>query len=490
MRRLVLGFIFLSILLLVGRGQAWARDIRQGDQCLVDTNETIQGNLFALCRTLQIKGTVNGDVLGAATEAKITGKVTGDVYMLSGQLEISGEIGHDVHFAGAVLRLMPTAKLGETTSDLMSLSLSTTVDAGTSIPGNITAAGYQLVLNGTVGSEVSFWGSALIVNNEVGSDVDAQVGDSQSMGVSQVQTLIVPFGWDVELVNPGLTVSDKGSIGGHLKYSAVTPGLITGKVTGDTVFTQVAAQADLSQMIQNEKQNAAQILFNAAFHEFVILLLIGLVALTLVPRQFQVPLRALQSRTLPSTGMGLLAFIVSFPITIVMLILIVLVLIVPLILLQLDGLFVFLFSGTLIGAWGGGASVFYFTAIFVSRAIVALLIGRIIVRAAIGDDGSQRIAYISLVVGVVLFSIIVSLPAVGIIVSALSAFMGLGSILIAMNGQLRSLREQAPLTALRVKPSVAAGRLPARSFAPPMLEDGSRAPGMDNLPEGFDWWDD
>ncbi|MEP6987651.1 MAG: polymer-forming cytoskeletal protein, partial [Chloroflexota bacterium] len=138
MRRLFLSIVFISIVLLFGRGAAWARAIRQGDQCIIDTNETIQGNLFTLCRTLQIRGTVNGDVLGASTSAQITGKVTGDIYMVAGQLEISGEVGEDVHFAGAVLRLLPTAKLSGTTSDLMSLSLSTTVDAGANIPGNIT----------------------------------------------------------------------------------------------------------------------------------------------------------------------------------------------------------------------------------------------------------------------------------------------------------------------------------------------------------------
>jgi len=490
MRRLVLGFVLLSIYLLFGRGEAWARTIRQGDQCLVDTSEVIQGNLFALCRTLQIKGTVNGDVLGAATEAKITGKITGDVYLLAGQLEISGEIGQDVNFAGSVLRLLPTAKLDSTTSDLMSLSLSTTVDAGILIPGNITSAGYQLVVNGDVAGEVSFWGSALVINSAVTGDVDAVVGDSQSTGVSQVQTLIVPFGWDVQLIDPGLIVGDKGAITGHLKYSAVTPGMIKGKVSGDMVFTKVAAQPDLNQIIQNDNRNGMQLLVGATIHEFVILILIGLLGLVFLPRQFQVPLRVLQSRTLPSAGMGLLAFIISFPITIVLLILIVLVLIVPLILLQLDSLFVFLFSGTVLGAWGGTASVFYFTAIFISRAIMGLFIGRIIVRGVIGDDGSQRVAFISLIVGILLLSIVVSLPMIGIIVSAITAFMGLGAILIVINNQMRALREQVPTPALRMKAmSPLAPRVAARQFAPPMLEEGS-GPGMDNLPEGFDWWDD
>ncbi|MBI1282278.1 MAG: hypothetical protein GC179_29400 [Anaerolineaceae bacterium] len=489
MRRLVLGFVFISILLLFGRGEAWARTIRQGDQCLVDTSEVIQGNLFALCRTLQIKGTVNGDVLGAATEAKISGKITGDVYLLAGQLEISGEVGQDVNFGGAVLRLLPTAKLDSTTSDLMSLSLSTRVDAGTQIPGNVTSAGYQLVVNGDVAGEVSFWGSALEINSSVASDVDAVVGDSQSTGVSQVQTLIVPFGWDVELINPGLTIGDKGVVNGHLKYSAVAPGTVSGQVKGDMVFTQVAAQPDLTQIMQSDNGDTVQLLVGATIHEFAILVLIGLIGMVFLPRQFQVPLRTLQSRTLPSAGMGLLAFIVSFPITIVVLILIVLLLIVPLIILQLDGLFVFLFSGTILGTWGGAASVFYFTAIFISRVIVALFIGRGIVRAAIGDDGSQRIAFISLVVGVLLLSILVSLPVIGIIVSAITAFMGLGSILIVVNNQLRTMREEVPSSALRMKAISPSQRSAARQFAPPMLEEGS-GPGMDNLPEGFDWWDD
>ncbi len=489
MRRLVLGFVFLSILLLFGRGEAWARTIRQGDQCLIDTNEVIQGNLFAMCRTLQIKGTVNGDVLAAATDAKITGKITGDVYVIAGQLEISGEVGQDVNFAGSVLRLLPTANLSGTTSDLMSLSLSTTVDAGTHIPGNVTSAGYQLVINGDVAGEVSFWGSALVINSVVTGDVDAAVGDSQSTGVSQVQTLIVPFGWDVQLTDPGLTVGDKGTITGHLKYSAVTPGIIKGKVSGDMVFTKIAAQPDLTQMIQNDNQNSVQLLLGAMIHEFAILALIGVLGLVFLPRQFQVPLRALQSRTLPSAGMGLLAFIISFPITIVMLILIVLVLIVPLVILQLDSLFVFLFSGTVLGAWGGVASVFYFTAIFISRVIVALLIGRGIVRAVIGDDGSQRVAFISMIVGILLLSVVVSLPVIGIIVSAVTAFMGLGAILIVINNQMRALREQVPAPALRMKAISTSNRSPSRQYAPPMLQEGS-GPGMDNLPEGFDWWDD
>ncbi len=489
MRRLKFGLVFIFILLLVGRGSAFARAIRQGDQCIIEANETVEGNLFALCRTLQIRGTINGDVLGAATEAKISGKITGDIYMLAGQLEITGDVGEDVHFAGSVLHILSAAKLSNPEADLMSLSLSTTIDPGASVPGNVTAAGYQLVLNGPVGRELSFWGSALVVNNTLGGDVDAQVGDPQSTGVSQLQTLIVPFGWDVQLINPGLTIGEKGTVGGHLNYTASVPATITGVVSGETTFTKAASQSDLTQIIQPENRGALRLVATEAIHEFVVLALIGIAALLFVPRPFQVPLRALQSRTLPSAGVGLLAFIVSFPITIVVLVLIILLLIVPLVVLQLDGLFVVVFSGSVLGAWGGAASVFYFMAIFISRAVVALFIGRIIVRAAIGDDGSQRVAFISLLVGIFLLSIVVSLPVVGIIVSAVTAFMGLGAILIVLNNQLRSLRETVPAPALRTSYSTAVRRSDARSLPPPLIDDQG-TPGMNNLPAGFEWWDD
>ena len=40
-----------------------------------------------------------------------------------------------------------------------------------------------------VGREVSFWGSALTINNLVGGDVTATVGDPTSTGVTELRTL-------------------------------------------------------------------------------------------------------------------------------------------------------------------------------------------------------------------------------------------------------------------------------------------------------------
>ncbi|MEZ4669108.1 MAG: polymer-forming cytoskeletal protein [Anaerolineae bacterium] len=490
MRRVAIVLVLCALLLVVGHGPAGAREIRQGDQCEVGANEVIKGNLFVICRALQIKGQVDGDVIGAATDATITGTVNGDLYMAAGQLDIAGTINGSIHFGGPVLRILSNARITGANADLMSLSLSTTVENGVKIPGNVTAAGYQLVMEGGIDGEVDFWGSALKVDSAIGRDVNATVGDPQSSGISQLQTLIVPFGWDIELENPGLVIGDDGSVAGDLKYSGPSEGVIDGNVDGQTVFTPVVTQPDLTQIITNEDRDGLRLIASQALREFIVLALIGIVGLVLVPRQFLMPVRTMQSRTLPSVGVGLLAFIISFPVTIVVLILIIFLVVVPLLLLQLDGLFVALLSGAFIGAWGGTTSIFYFTTVFISRAVTCLMVGRVIVQLILGDDGSQRVTFISLVVGVALLSILVSLPTIGILVSAISAFWGLGAILIVLQTQLRAYRDRVSAPVARFISPRSPHTTTVRPLPPPMLDDGSYPPGMENLPEGFEWWDD
>src|SRR5262245_46115326 len=95
--------VAVLMLLVLGHGTSAAREIRQGDQCVVNVTETITGNLFALCRTLIVNGHIEGNLIGAATRGEINGTIDGDVYLLSGQLDVNGMVGGDMHFGGAVL---------------------------------------------------------------------------------------------------------------------------------------------------------------------------------------------------------------------------------------------------------------------------------------------------------------------------------------------------------------------------------------------------
>ncbi len=477
-------------LLLLGYGNIAAREIRQGDQCVVGANEVITGNLFVLCRTLIIYGRVEGNVLGAATTAHIQGVVTGDVYLASGQLDIDGTIGKNLHFAGPVLRVLPAAKFEDKQADLLSLSLSTTVADGATIPGTITGAGYQLVLDGNTGGEINFWGSALTLNGRAGGDVDANVGDPQSTGISQLQTLLIPFSWDVQLINPGLLITERGSVEGNLRYAGPTEGKITGKVTGQTSYNPVIVQPTLNQII-NEEQGGLRVYLSQAAREFLTLAIVGALWLMFAQRSFQLPIRQLQSRPLPSIGVGLLTFILSFPVILIIVLLSVLVIFI-LSLFQLDSLLIG--GGILLGIINiGGASFFYFIAVFVSRVVVCLALGRFVLRVIGGENLGSRALFASMLIGVAVLALLGTLPVIGWIINAIFAFLGLGAILLVLQAQLRRYRDVPPGPPLRTAanaPMLLAGRDNSRAFPPPIIDDGPRSPGTDNLPDGFKWWDD
>jgi hypothetical protein len=465
------------VLLFTVPGISLARDIRQGDQCVVESEVTVHGNLFVLCRSLVIDGRVEGNLLGAAVDAQINGVITGDVYLAAGQLNTHGSLGQDLHFVGAVLGIQPETQFADDRADLMSASLSTTVFEGARVPGTIIDLGYQLVVEGVVDNEVSFWGSALTVDGEINGDVDATVGDPTT-NVSQLDSVLRQL-FDVGVMSPGLRVTERGSIRGQLSYTGPVEGEIQGALLSEPQFTRVLV---LPEIIQQDAPRVVSTYLSELVREFLSLAIVGLVGLLLAPRTLQASIRNLQSRPVPSLSVGLITFIVSLPFWLIILALIGL-LILILLFLQLGGLIIAV-SALLGLSFVLGASIFYFVAIYVTRVIVGLALGRALIRTWPGDANRLRVAYIQLLAGVALLAVMYSLPLIGWLLSAISAFLGLGALLLIIRGQVRVMRD-APGTRIRLLP-----RLREIPEIPLMVGDSTQPPGMDNLPEGFRWWED
>jgi len=487
MTRILAGLF--ALLLLFAAPAVEAREVLQGDQCKIAPTETINNDLFVLCRTLVIDGRVRGNVVGAATTAEINGTVDGDVYLLAGQLSVSGRLGGSLHFVGPAMEITDSGGLDDPSGNLLTASLSTTVADGAQIPNSIIAAGYQLVLDGTVGGEVNFWGSALQIDGAVSGDVSADVGDTESTGVTELQTFLTLLPIDLTLVRPGLRIGESASIDGRLSYSAPSQGIIEADLANTPVYTPVIVQPDLVQIAAiTEPEDAGReigVFLRQVLREFASLAFVGALALLITPGAMQALLRSLTSRPLPSLGLGLLTFIASFPMLVILALLSLLV-IFALGLLQL-GDFTVAGAALLIVADASFASVFYFVAIFVTRVLACLWLGRFIIRMLRSRVGTSVSVYVELLVGCLVLAFLFSLPVVGWLISALSAFLGLGAILTHLQSYFDTRRR---LSTVRVTTPV---RLPSRSedarhYPPPMLDSGSHRPGMDNLPEGFHWW--
>lgn len=521
-------YIILMVFGLFVTGAA-AREILQGDQCLIDADTVIEGTLFTACETLNVQGTVDGDIIGGALRATISGQVTGSVYMLAGQMEVSGQIEGDLNFVGPVLRLThpdivdvdagategrskPENEHVPVMRGLKFASFSTMVGESVRVNSDVTGVGYQLLIMGSVYGEVNYWGSAFIVNGLVVGDVHASVGDPTSDS-GQFESLLRVFSIDLQLSNPGLFMSADATIAGQLSYEGPAEGTIRG-----TTLHPPRYRNTLDPIPTLEEPGTLSVYFEQVVRESTTLLAVGLLALIFQPQSLMLPINIIRWRPFSSFSAGMLAFLLSFPIFLIMIGITLLVLIV-LGLLNLDGIMVA--AAVLFGLLDiGGATFFYFMAIFFSRTIIALAIGRFLYRVTTGNSARRRALYVAMLIGAIALGMMASLPFIGWLMNAVTLFLGLGALLTLLLDRISAMRGVPPdapawypLSATASQPETASRPQSAAFFAPladptpvqdepgqsepritvsplPEGETGDqppvKGPGLDNLPEGFD----
>ena len=505
--RMLHRLLLLTVLLLLLAMPVAARDILSGEDCIVEAEQTINGTLFVLCETLQIHGTVNGDVYGATIRSIIDGRVNGSVYLVAIQMDVTGQVSQDLHFGGMVLQLNPPSEeeaaippetMLRLSRSVKAITLSTTLFDHTRIEEGILTLGYQLIMHGNVDNEVNFWGSTLIIDGAVEGNVYATVGDPTSDS-SQLEALLIPLRLDLDLQNPGLIVNDSALISGNLDYWGPSEGdIASGTVEGTTAFTSTSVV-----LTTLDEPETLSLYLDQFGREFSTLLVIGILALFGMNKLLQSPLGNLRARPFASLAVGMLGFLLSFPI----------VLIVLLLSLAILGFFYLIGLQAVVVAVGivlglvniSGISLFYFVAIFGARALVGLALGRAILRIGFARndiDDKRWLPFLALLLGVTLLSLVAALPVIGILANALALFLGLGAVLNVAITSFRRIRDAAPSpTPLWYAPSPAVlrerstGETPAvletsaPIIVPPPLEEQTKPPlpGVQNLPEGFDW---
>lgn len=483
--------LVLLAMLLLSVGVVYGADVLQNTVCTVGPDDVIEGNLYVLCRELTIDGRVNGNVIGAAFTAQVNGTVEKNIYLVSGHLEINGTINDDLHFGGIALDIHDSAELAEG-GDVITAGLSARLGAGAVIPGDVIGFGYQWVVEGDVSGSIDFWGSALSVGGVVERGVSTVVGDSRSSGVAgQIENLLFMLPFEVELIDPGLVVQRNALIDGDLYYQSPSAASLDGTISGEVTFDEATSEPTLADLVEQEESrvNALEAYIRQFFREFVALLVVGVLILLIAPQSVRAPLYTLRQRPLSSLGVGVLTFILSFPIVLLAFMLSLLILIL-LAILRLDS--VALVGGGVLGVMNfGGASVFYLAAIFGARVVACLALGRVVTRRFTLTN-STRSWYVSLVAGVVILALFASLPAVGWLFNALALFMGLGAILHVVQNWLRNVREAS---VNRYAAGGANGEtmivtLPVVPSPLPMINEKPLPRGMENLPDGFTWWDD
>ena len=204
--RLLRLLAFVALTLALTPTPAAAADIRSGQDITIGTTETIEDDLYAFGTNIAINGTIHGDLIAAGSNVSVDGNVTGDVIAAGNSVVIRGQVG-----------------------------------------GSVRAAGNTLVLDGKVANDLVFGGSELTIlsNGRVGRD--AIVGASNASVVGQIGRDLQAGGTNVRIDgNIGgnvmatverLQITDRGTVGGSLKYTSKNEAQIANasSVKGSTV---------------------------------------------------------------------------------------------------------------------------------------------------------------------------------------------------------------------------------------------------------------
>jgi cytoskeletal protein CcmA (bactofilin family) len=366
---------------------AYALERQSGDTATVPVGATVDDDLFISGRSVRIDGRVRGDVYAFAKTITVTGVIDGDLFAAGAQVVVDGQVQGNVRAAGATLQVNGT--VGQ---NVLGAGQLLQLGSGGHVAGNLIGAGETVSLAGDVNGTVTGTGQSFDLQGTIGKKA--------------------------ELTLDSLTLGPRAHIGGTLTYYAdhevtIPPERVTGGVT----FVPVQREHSAPEHVPAGQR------FNALGNFFSLIwlagcALIGLVLLRLFPRFAAEFLGVLETRPLPSLGLGVLALIGTIPIAIVMAVTII-------------GLPVAL----LLGAG-------YFTGLLVGWLFLALATGSILI--GLLRKGHPWHPSWAFLLGLLVLYVATRLPIVGALVTFIGLSFGLGTFLFSL---YRSWRRGAePLT--------------------------------------------
>jgi cytoskeletal protein CcmA (bactofilin family) len=411
--------ILLAVLVLGIVTPVAAFDGRGGDTIIIGKDEVVNDDLYVGAKNFTLDGTVKGDVIVTGETMTINGTVEGDVMAAGQTVIINGTVTGSVRMAGAVLFIGENAKIG---GDVVGAGASLETRKGSSVGQDAVIFGGQALLAGDITRNVKVSTGGTEIRGKIDGNVEAEVGEADHSGPGPMMYLpqsSVP----VPDVKGGLTIDPAAKIGGKLTYTSakelsVPGGVVAGAVTRIEPVVKQVVQPSASELLMAGVLNTVR--------KIVTLILLGLLLGWLFPTFIALSAKHLRTAPLPSFGWGIVANAAFF---FALLILIIATVIGALIFgaLTLSGLSV---TVAFLGLLGIFVLVFGFTLAmaYVAQIIVSVLGGKLILEKVKPEWAEHKVW--PLVLGVVLFALLTSIPVLGALVGLVVVLMGLGALWI------------------------------------------------------------
>jgi cytoskeletal protein CcmA (bactofilin family) len=420
---IISGAIFTTILLYGAVGTARAVEIVNGNTIsagevidddvfiggdFVTIDGTVNGDLFAAGNTVTINGVINGSLVTAAQTIQINGEVSGSVYAASSSMVIgeSTTIGRNLYYGGFGLETKPGSQIGR----------------------DLLVGGYQAILAGTIQRDVVAALGALHLNGEVGRNVRVEVGEPGSTATGMPSFFMPPGA--PSMTAPGLYVGKEAKIGGQLTYISPVKqdNAVQVEPLGGIVYQTPQPRQEAGKKPGTPVEVPVGRWILNRLRGLATLLVLGGLALWIIPGYLTKWVDKLKSEPLPSAGWGFITMIVGYA-GAVLLALSIIALALFLGAITLGGLARTVF-GLGFTSLGFAFTIFSLCVSYGSKLIVAYLVGRLVMQKFAPQSAEKK--FWSLLVGVVIYVIIRSIPILGWLVGVIVTLFGLGAIWLGL----------------------------------------------------------
>lgn len=418
----IIGLATVGFLALVFAGPAKAAEIVTGDpDAVVAEGVVIDDDLFISGNKVVIDGTITGNLFAVGIEVILNGSVEGSVFAGGELLTMNGDVGGSLLGGGCAITLGPEATIGRS---VLAGAFSLIAERGSRVGHSVQAAVFQNRLNGMVGKDVEVATGAFEFNGSAGGNVHVELGETCPYCIE-----FVP----VEAIQPGLRIADDSTVDGEISYEVTTTNFES--VNSNNIEIQ-PMEVDFDELRDSVLRFIVVQEIRRAIGEFISLLIIGGLLIYFLKDRVQSVMEKISGSALSSFGWGLLV-VLLFP-------LVLLVAVAILFALTLVTGFITLgqLSGTVIGF--GGLTIASFVAAFVfvlslvTKAVFAYMVGRFVMGRISQATLESRWGDVwALVIGVLLYEVVRTIPFLGLLAAVVVILIGAGAITRTLRDTLR-----------------------------------------------------
>lgn len=176
---------------------------------------------------------ITEDAIVASTTASIEGLIDGDLVIVTGDMTISGTItGSVTALTAGTVRVEPT---GVIEGSLRTVSPRVEVEGTIGDDALVTAAGFDIRGNGTVGRDVVYFGGNFTIDGDVGRDIKGRMLSVRVAGA---------VGKDIDIAVELLTIGASAEIGGDVLYRSTNDAAISESATINGEVIALPAQSN------------------------------------------------------------------------------------------------------------------------------------------------------------------------------------------------------------------------------------------------------